>query len=178
MVNSLPNSRCFRIPAYAGRSEKSPERCRRSWGRRTWSCGRTQASARAWATSPILVLASKSVRTTALLRTDLKSDRADGFRRLSLSAELWLIISLLDCSLRHTRRPALRCCVAASVAAASTRSRMPHVRHDGLAVDADGTSAEGHHVEEPTRHHQILVEVDHVVLVSDRQMHAKGGANT
>ena len=48
----------------------------------------------------------------------------------------------------------------------------------GLAVDADGTSAEGYHVEEPTRHHQILVEMDHVVFVSDRQMHAKGSANT
>ena len=46
----------------------------------------------------------------------------------------------------------------------------------GLAVDADGTSAEGYHVEEPTRHHQILVEMDHVVLISGRQMHAKRSA--
>jgi hypothetical protein len=48
----------------------------------------------------------------------------------------------------------------------------------GLAVDAGGTSPEGYRVKDPTRRHQILVEMDQVVLVSDRQMHAKGSGNT
>src|SRR6202034_4150437 len=44
-----------------------------------------------------------------------------------------------------------------------------------LAVDADGAGTETDDVEEATRHHQILVEIDHVVEVSRPQMHAESG---
>ena len=46
----------------------------------------------------------------------------------------------------------------------------------GLPVDADATGAVSDDIEEPTRHHQILVEIYQVSLIADRQMHAKSGA--
>src|ERR1700731_2876686 len=58
----------------------------------------------------------------------------------------------------------------------SARCRLPPARLFGLLVDAHAASAVGDDVEESTRHHQILVEIYHVSLIADRQMHAKGGA--
>ena len=46
----------------------------------------------------------------------------------------------------------------------------------GSSVKAKAARAEGDHVKEPAGHHQVLVEMDHVALISDRQMHAKGQA--
>src|SRR5271163_1020390 len=46
----------------------------------------------------------------------------------------------------------------------------------GFPVKAEAAGAEGDHVEEPSGHHQVLVEIDHVGLISRRQMHAKSGA--
>src|SRR5215471_19896027 len=46
----------------------------------------------------------------------------------------------------------------------------------GFSVEAECARVECDHVKEPAGHHQVLVEVDHVVLISGRQMHAKGSA--
>ena len=46
----------------------------------------------------------------------------------------------------------------------------------GFPVEAEGAGTESDDVKEPTGHHQILVEVYHVVLISGRQVHAKSGA--
>src|SRR6516225_1908913 len=46
----------------------------------------------------------------------------------------------------------------------------------GFPVEAEGAGTEGDDVKEPAGHHQVLVEVDHVVLISGRQMHAKSSA--
>src|SRR5271168_2840603 len=46
----------------------------------------------------------------------------------------------------------------------------------GLPVEAEAAGAEGDDVKEPAGHHQVLVEMDHVVLISGRQMHPKSGA--
>src|SRR6516165_3804500 len=46
----------------------------------------------------------------------------------------------------------------------------------GFSVEADGAGTEADDVKEPAGHHQVLVEVYHVVLISGRQMHAKSSA--
>src|SRR5215472_11489898 len=46
----------------------------------------------------------------------------------------------------------------------------------GFSVEAECARAKCDHVKEPAGHHQVLVEVDHVVLIFGRQMHAKGSA--
>ena len=46
-----------------------------------------------------------------------------------------------------------------------------HLR--GFPVETEAAGAEDDDVEEPAGHHQVLVEVDHVALISGRQMHAK-----
>src|SRR6516162_10432099 len=46
----------------------------------------------------------------------------------------------------------------------------------GFPVEAEAAGAERDDVKEPAGHHQVLVEVDHVVRISGRQMHAKGSA--
>src|SRR5262249_32334446 len=54
---------------------------------------------------------------------------------------------------------------------------MQFAQHLGdLPVEAEAAGAEGDDVEEPAGHRQVLVEMDHVVLISSRQMHAKGSA--
>src|SRR5215813_11027313 len=45
-----------------------------------------------------------------------------------------------------------------------------------LLCRGKGAGAEGDDVKEPAGHHQVLVEVYHVVLISGRQMHAKSSA--
>jgi hypothetical protein len=55
--------------------------------------------------------------------------------------------------------------------------RMRLARHlRGFPVKAKTAGAEGNDVEEPAGHHQVLVEVYHVALISGLQMHAKSGA--
>jgi hypothetical protein len=46
----------------------------------------------------------------------------------------------------------------------------------GYSVEAEGTRAEGDDVKKPAGHHQILIEIDHIGLISGRQMHAKSSA--
>jgi hypothetical protein len=46
----------------------------------------------------------------------------------------------------------------------------------GFPVKAKAAGAEGNDVEEPAGHHQVLVEMYHVALISGLQMHAKSGA--
>ena len=46
----------------------------------------------------------------------------------------------------------------------------------GFPVEAEAAGAERDDVKEPAGHHQVLVEVDHVALISGRQMHAKSSA--
>src|SRR5579859_8180286 len=58
------------------------------------------------------------------------------------------------------------------------RCRLRSAQLFGLLVDAHAAGAVGDDVEESARHHQILVEIYHVSLIADRQMHAKGGAET
>ena len=58
----------------------------------------------------------------------------------------------------------------------SARCRLRSAQLFGLLVDAHAARAVGDDVEEATRHHQILVEIYHVRLIADRQMHTKGGA--
>src|ERR1700729_3215566 len=58
----------------------------------------------------------------------------------------------------------------------SARCRLRSARLFGLLVDAHAARAVGDDVEEAPRHHQILVEIYHVSLIADRQMHTKGGA--
>jgi hypothetical protein len=45
-----------------------------------------------------------------------------------------------------------------------------------FSVEAEAAGTEGDDVEEPAGHHQVLVEMDHVVLISRRQMHATSSA--
>src|SRR6516162_7322163 len=47
----------------------------------------------------------------------------------------------------------------------------------GFPVQAHAASTVDDHVKKPAGHHQILVEMDHVALVADRKMDAKGGAH-
>ena len=55
--------------------------------------------------------------------------------------------------------------------------RMRLARHlRGFPVKAKAAGAEGNDIEEPAGHHQVLVEVYHVALISGRQMHAKRSA--
>ena len=61
----------------------------------------------------------------------------------------------------------------ASAIVSAPRCRM-HLH--GLPVEAKAAGAEGNDVEEPAGHHQVLVEVYHIALISGRQMHAKSGA--
>src|SRR5271166_5958182 len=54
--------------------------------------------------------------------------------------------------------------------------RMRLARHlRGFPVKAEAARAEYDDVKEPAGHHQVLVEMDHVVLIAGRQMHAKSG---
>ena len=46
----------------------------------------------------------------------------------------------------------------------------------GSRFETEAAGAEGDNVEEPAGHRQVLVEMDHIVLISGRQMHAKSGA--
>ena len=46
----------------------------------------------------------------------------------------------------------------------------------GFPLKAKAAGAERNDVKEPAGHHQVLVEMDHVVLISGRQVHAKSGA--
>ena len=46
----------------------------------------------------------------------------------------------------------------------------------GSRAETEAAGAEGDDLEEPAGHHQVLVEMDHVVLISGRQVHAKSGA--
>ena len=46
----------------------------------------------------------------------------------------------------------------------------------GCPVKTDCTGPEGDDVKKTSGHHQVLVEVDHIVWISGRQVHAKGGA--
>src|SRR5215471_2780421 len=48
----------------------------------------------------------------------------------------------------------------------------------GFPVDADGTGAVDDDVKKPAGHHQVLVEMNRVVLISERQMHAESRAQT
>jgi hypothetical protein len=46
----------------------------------------------------------------------------------------------------------------------------------GFPVEAEAARPESDDVKEPTGHHQILIEIDHIGLISGRQMHAKSSA--
>ena len=49
-------------------------------------------------------------------------------------------------------------------------------RRYGFPVKAEYTGAEGDDVKKTSGHHQVLVKMDHIVWISGRQVHAKGGA--
>ena len=46
----------------------------------------------------------------------------------------------------------------------------------GFPVKADCAWAEGDDVKKTPGHHQVLVEMDHIVRISGRQVHAEGSA--
>src|SRR6185437_2145041 len=62
--------------------------------------------------------------------------------------------------------------------ALSVCCRSPPARLFGFPVNAHAAGTENDDVEEPTGHRQVLVEMDHVGSIADRQMHAEGGAQT
>ena len=44
-----------------------------------------------------------------------------------------------------------------------------------VLVEADGAGSKGNHLKKSAGHHQVLVKVDQVGLVSDRQVYAEAG---